>query len=422
MVFPGAEHTRFAHSIGVCHLAKRLTEKLRPQLRDPNEQAFEELSLAALLHDVGHFPFSHTLELVYTDLKRKHEAAVGRPPTSPPPVAIPTPKVQLHEWFGQRIIEGTDVSGGITSILQPDFEPGRVASVVVGHHPDLLLNQILHSDLDVDQLDYLLRDAKATGSTYGHYDLGYLMECMEVVYLEETPVLCVTIQGLHPLEHYVLARYFYYLCILYQKTRCIAEGMLQSIAEELIDARRLPSWESVSNRLNEAWFCGFDDGYVWEQVRSALTDNSLNSELREAISMLVGRRLPRVAHEKHPTIDSEDKPDPGWGAGPDIGNRIARDAAKRASSEEFQILKPAEGLPETPSKDDLSDVLLGNPRPIRVLVKDPYDLPKDTPSVQALDKEGQAVGRLTLLELLADSIVAKMKGWTTYIFRQYGPP
>ena len=99
MVFPGAEHTRFAHSIGVFHLASRVAERLRAVL---NEQDRMELRAAALLHDVGHFPFSHTLEAVYE--KREAEEAQAGAPRIEDWVQPESPRVEVAGQQGHCVI------------------------------------------------------------------------------------------------------------------------------------------------------------------------------------------------------------------------------------------------------------------------------------------------------------------------------
>lgn len=430
MVFPGAEHTRFAHSIGVFHLASRLAEKFeREQHLKPEE--CRELRAAALLHDIGHFPFSHTLEKVYEGLADPSPAewtepvAEARDANSGESGAYSYEATQFHERFGRALIEGTDVEGGLTRILRSaSLDPQRVGAIVVGAHENVLLNQMVHSDLDVDQLDYLLRDAQATGSTYGQYDLGYLLECLEVVYLPvergkaRKPVLCVDFQGLHPVEHYVLAKYFYYLCILYQKTRSVMEGTLRALAKRLVQLEMLPSWHEISQGLSQSWFTQFDDAYVWSRLRNAAETEGVSPPVREAARALLSRRLPKVDSEAHRTLQpgealpQEDMHGPSregeW-------NAIVCKGVEYASRQAFTVLD------KYLDEDDLEEVLLQDSRPIRLVVSPLYRVRKDTPATSCYDRLGAEAGSIILLESLHDSIVAKLAGLTTYITRVYKP-
>ncbi len=424
MVFPGAEHTRFAHSIGVLHLAIKVAEKLKGHLKGDEPR---ELRAAALLHDIGHFPFSHTLEAVYEDLAKPKVAEYSEPkgggqaqgasasrsnPSGAPP--------QFHEMFGQRVITETEGAGSITTILRDaGLDPDKVGAIVVGAHENVLLNQVVNSDLDVDQLDYLLRDAKATGSSYGQYDLDYLIECMEVVEVGGSPMLCTRVQGLHPLEHYVLAKYFYYMCILYHKTRCAAEGILQEVASRLISAGKLPSWDDVQNGLKDGALQDFDDTYVWTEIRKAMADESLGDDLREAARMLVTRRLPKVHSERHDTVDGP-TPDREHGPSSDYSwNPVVKDGVKRQGHQKFPVLKPAPDA--QPEEDGFVQLLQTDSRLIRLLVGDQHVIPEGTPTAAAVDGEGKPAGRVVLLESLSDSIVGRLAGLTTHIFRVYRP-
>ena len=422
MVFPGAEHTRFAHSLGAFHLAIRLSDKFTGAM---HEEERRHLRAAALLHDIGHFPFSHTLEKVYEDLAKESPEQWTEAPDGgalPPLAAAPTNETQFHEDFGRQIIENTDFEGGLTRLLHGcGLNPKRVGAIMVGTDENVLLNQIIHSDLDVDQLDYLLRDAEATGSSYGQYDLNYLFECLEVVYLDNKPVLCVSMQGIHPLEHYVLSKYFYYTCILYQKTRCVAEGLLQSIVKRLIAAGRLPSWDVLQAGLADRSYCDFDDIRVWETVRSALEAQQPNDDLGKAIGDLVGRRLPKVKWESHLMSSPGQTVSEDFAPGPDGSswNPVVREAVERQCRQKFTVLKQA--LHGQESQEALEAVLTSDSRPIRMLVRPPYRVPKDIPRAEVTDDKGRAIGEIVLLETLRDSVVAKLAGHTTHICRVYRP-
>ena len=427
MVFPGAEQTRFAHSVGVFHLASRLGPRLREE-DHISEQDEKELRAAALLHDIGHFPFSHTIESVYEDLAGKSPTQYLKAETltemeDTGPGTTSASHCQFHEDFGRRILADADDDNSPGKVLRScDLDPQRLGAIIVGAHENVLLNQIVHSDLDVDQLDYLLRDAKATGSAYGLYDLNYLMECIDVVYWGGAPQLCVRFQGLHPLEHYVLSKYFYYVCILYQKTRCALEGLLQALAVNLISAGRLPSWSDVETQLADGSLWEFDDVAVLAAIREVAGDNTAGAQVRDAAHMLLERRVLKVDAEEH-------RPDSGAPYGPVLEpgidwNPILKKAARRAGLQSFTVLKEKLRDPEeagASKQAQLEVELRTDGTPIRLLVEPPYAIPPDTPSVPATDRSGEVAGRLVLLESLGDTVVGRLAGHTTYISRLYRP-
>jgi len=427
MVFPGAEHTRFAHSLGVFHLASTLGPRLQDaKCIDATE--LRELRAAALLHDIGHFPFSHGLESVYKAESKKADStqAARAPLQSGDTAELKEDKEavepKFHESLGKQVIEQTTSEGGIARILlDNNLQPGRVGSIVVGQHENLLLNQVLHSDLDVDQLDYLLRDAKATGSTYGLYDVDYLLESLEVARVKDNPVLCVHVRALHTLEHYVLARYFYYVCILYQKTRCVIEALLQEIARRLIVMGHLPSWECIRAGFHEPWFCWFDDIAVTEAIRRVARELPLDDDLRSAIEMLLNRdrrRLPKVEHEEHRTDSDPGEPPSATVVGD--GNPVVRAALCSMSTPEFTVLERRLRDTGTAGEAEVLDVLTSDPEPIRVFRSEPYFVPAGTPRVPATGGDGRE-GDVLLLESLTNSLVGlgKLAGQKTCIVRRY---
>lgn len=188
LVFPGAEHTRFAHSIGAVQIVERLTENLRGRLSDKDHQL---LRLGALLHDIGHLPLSHTLEKVVSARMRDKDEENGRDlvaeVAAAPEVVGPErhdvdPESKLHEALGLTLIEGDHLA---RILSDSNFRPLEVSAIAMGRaaemegtttKPEVLrvLGQMLHSQVDVDRIDYLLRDATFTGVEGGGFDLPKL--------------------------------------------------------------------------------------------------------------------------------------------------------------------------------------------------------------------------------------------------------
>ncbi len=196
-VFPGATHTRFPHSLGVAHLAGRVADKLQPKHLD--EEDCRLLRIAALLHDLGHLPLSHSLEAVYENeigQAKKANAAKDEFSLVPPSIGStsdvqkngselmnyfmkycecdddpPKERNKPHEALSAYLIKNEKQLA--SRIENYNVAPADVASLVLGRHPKVYLNQLLHSDLDVDTMDYLRRDAKATGINYGEFALSY---------------------------------------------------------------------------------------------------------------------------------------------------------------------------------------------------------------------------------------------------------
>jgi HD superfamily phosphohydrolase len=201
LVYQGAEHTRFAHSIGVMYL----TGKILDQLAKRTEISAEEklcTRAAALLHDIGHGPFSHVSEMV-----------LG----------------VSHELWTRRIIasEGTAVNRVLRE-HSPDL-PQHICDLLEHRTEPRFLSRVISGQLDADRLDYLLRDSTMTGVKYGVFDLERLILGLEVCRDEGMDTLLVGVKGFHPTEAYLLARYHMYRQVYFHKTVWGAEAMLMAL-------------------------------------------------------------------------------------------------------------------------------------------------------------------------------------------------
>ncbi|MCA9860680.1 MAG: HD domain-containing protein, partial [Thermomicrobiales bacterium] len=187
-VWPGARHTRFEHSIGVFHLARQAVEHLRARADAVwiTDEDARTLCAAALLHDIGHYPFSHAIE------------ELGDPVVS-------------HERVGRQIVLGPEIAPILRDAWGVD--PERVATIIdpAGYqlHPaDALLRGILSGPLDVDKLDYLPRDARACSVPYGGVDTARLIASLIFATppAEAQPRIAVDAKGVSPLHSLINAR------------------------------------------------------------------------------------------------------------------------------------------------------------------------------------------------------------------------
>jgi HD superfamily phosphohydrolase len=187
-IWPGAKHTRYEHSLGVLHLARLAVDHLRslPAGSWITDEDARVIAAAALLHDVGHYPFSHAIE------------ELG-------------PPILSHEEVGRRLIEDSD----ITPILEREWrvDPARVASVVAPRgrlltQADMVLRNVLSGPLDVDKLDYLPRDARACNVPYGGVDTARLIDSLTIVRQDDNtpPGIAIGAKGISPLHSLINAR------------------------------------------------------------------------------------------------------------------------------------------------------------------------------------------------------------------------
>jgi HD superfamily phosphohydrolase len=151
-IFPGAEHNRFAHTIGVMHSMDQMLRALGLAVSDqelfdaratsPAAMLHKSLRISALMHDIGTFPFSHTVEYAYM----RHGNDARRLPKRAKTLS------NNHEHLGAFIIKNTRYEGGITRILEDfGFDVAMISKIIKGESPYMVANQLMHSDLDADR-------------------------------------------------------------------------------------------------------------------------------------------------------------------------------------------------------------------------------------------------------------------------------
>lgn len=204
VTFHGAEHSRFNHSLGVYEIMRRVLSNFN---RRSNFSITEEERLlclsAALLHDIGHGPFSHSFEKVFhTD----------------------------HEEWTQRILTGDTQVNAVLRRVSDDF-PVKVAQMIGKTYPNKLLVSLISSQIDADRMDYLLRDAYYTGTSYGSFDLERILRVLKPY--DDKVVIKHT--GMHAVEDYIAARYQMYWQVYFHRVTRSAEVILRNIFARVRD-------------------------------------------------------------------------------------------------------------------------------------------------------------------------------------------
>ena len=210
LVYPGAQHTRFDHSIGVMHVAGRICTKLR-ELNSTKicDDDVDKVRLAALLHDVGHGPFSHVSEYLL-DKYASNEADKDKV------------REKIHEKITVDIIR---VDSEIDEILSPD-ERNFVISMIEGQEAWDWRRDVVSSELDADKMDYLLRDSYFTGVKYGEYDLEKVIESFLIDTNETETALAISSKGIYALEQLLLARYHMTQQVYWHRVSLISNEMI----------------------------------------------------------------------------------------------------------------------------------------------------------------------------------------------------
>ena len=211
--YQGAEHSRFTHSLGAFHLMSRVLDRLGEKHNfDSLDRAAARA--AALLHDVGHGSFSHVMEKV---LGFHHE-----------------------KWTVEVVLsESTEIGQLLRSYS--DKLPGKVAAIIEGKFQPAALGQLVSSQLDVDRMDYLLRDSLMTGAKYGIYDLEWIINALAID--EENDRIYVAARGLYAVEEYLQARYYMFRQVYFHRTLRSAEAVLRAILRRAL--KLLESGETV---------------------------------------------------------------------------------------------------------------------------------------------------------------------------------
>jgi HD superfamily phosphohydrolase len=318
-VFPTSTHSRFAHSLGAAHVMGMMLRQSTLQdyfTREGAEFLIPIMRLAALLHDLGHFPFSHLGENIWAEAARQEKwvsdglsvfdlaAQASRPlARSGMSHEMLTAKLILESRIAEIIDRGIPIEGESPSQV--------VADIITGDYPDLVCRNLLSSDLDCDRLDYLIRDSISADLAYGLVDLAYLIENLVVAdHPVAGSVLAVKKKhGRQAVEHYLLARYYHYAQFITHKTTDAAELLLGAALLELIRLEQLPSPGELPSLALEPGFLDFTESMVWAKLYEARTAGwaTSSTHLREVASRLVARELLKCAVDESRLERSDDE-------------------------------------------------------------------------------------------------------------------
>ena len=256
-VYPGANHTRFEHCVGVMYLAGKVLENPNVSRIVTDEEA-EVTRIAALLHDVGHGPFSHVFEhLLVRELNKTHE--------------------DITSW----LVEKSEIADKLSKM---GFRPNEISSLAVGklHKPNRsFLDQIISSAIDVDKQDFIVRDSYHTGAEYGFIDVFRLIHALDV--LGEN--LAVETGALSALESFIIARIESFKSIYFHRVGRAAQIMLAMAMEKANDELGLTSFKTPEEYL------AMDDYTVWAATKKC-------EKSKRIIENLEQRRMVKCAYER----------------------------------------------------------------------------------------------------------------------------
>jgi HD superfamily phosphohydrolase len=245
LVYPGALHTRFDHSLGVCHVAGLMAEELELPASDQRL-----VRLAALLHDLGHGPFSHVSEI---SLERFADR------TKLPPEMK---KEKIHELVTAHYIRhDPDLNRELGKATCE-----RVVKLLSEGHGEPALRNLVSGPLDADKQDYLLRDSRYCGVTYGVFDIHQLHRSLTLVGPQVERELMITPEGVSAVEQFVLAKYYMTLNVYRHRVRLITDQMLARAIQLGIEADGIEELDRLYRfeHHNEAFFRNYQK---WDDAR-----------------------------------------------------------------------------------------------------------------------------------------------------------
>lgn len=262
LVFPGAEHSRFSHSLGVLYNARRFLEQLN-QCLPPDAIDSEHKTLvlaAALLHDIGHGPFSHAFEKITED---KHEKRT-REIICDSGTRINAVLKKYSATFPER--------------LAAFFDPYTADKPKTDDVPKFL-KQVVSSQLDADRFDYLIRDSHMTGMTYGRFDTDWIIQHIRLDNAKPDSLFYIDQKAFVSVEAYIFARHHMYQTVYFHKTIRAAEIMLRLLFQrfkELLHDPECDQQQFTRAQVPEAVRLAFSGKMKLDQYLS-LDDHSIGA-------------------------------------------------------------------------------------------------------------------------------------------------
>ena len=319
LVYPSAQHSRFEHSIGTMHIAGYAGETLLSKGYFGDEDKVQQLRLAALLHDVGHGPFSHLFEEV---LMEKHN--------------------MNHEDMGKQIISRSEIS----DILgKHGYNSSDICRLSFGQSNIQFFNEIISGALSADMMDYLPRDSLFTGVEYGKIDYHRLISSFEVT---TDGHLAINKSALYSLESMLISRYEMYKAVYFHKTVRSAEVML--LRSIMLADEQLNLTDKTLNK-----YLSLTDEITLERIRLLGNDNKSAVRLAQDYK---SRKLLKCVYEKF--LHSHDKLNRKLHAKALFGleSRISEIAQLKKENTVFVDASSASSMPRTPTKEEISSILL----------------------------------------------------------------
>lgn len=269
LAFPGANHSRYAHSLGAMHMATRIFDRLFPvneNLNGTTREIFRQaLRLAALCHDIGHGPLSHSSEALMPMVEK-----LELPPSFAPKE---NQRQATHEDFTLKLLVDSSFSKQLEQLFAASgVAPKHIVDLIfreftsslfvhngIDYRP--ILQQIVSSECDADRMDYLQRDSVYCGVNYGKFDVDWLVENLVPIQRGNALFLGLRSRAIFSFEDFLLSRYHMFASVYLHHTPVIFDKMLELHCLESDDAFKLPS--EIENYIR------VDDIELWTHLRKS---------------------------------------------------------------------------------------------------------------------------------------------------------
>jgi len=267
LVYPGAMHTRFSHSLGTFYLSQKVGEKLQQSGIITSEE-LNLIRLSSLLHDIGQFPFSHAIEPLYLQSNLSNKVLRDE---------IIRNDAELKEIFEEHSVD-----------------VGKILQIYNG---DNSFSSIIDSDVDVDRMDYLIRDSRHTGVQLGNLDLERLIDTIS--YGEDGNIIVLE-KGLYSLENFYISRLHMYQAVYYHKTILGYEIYLRHIFKQVVESccPELFNTNYIKKSVNEGSLVYWDDEWVFSKLYETLSEYNTSDNLKLQIKNFLNRNGPKVVFEE----------------------------------------------------------------------------------------------------------------------------
>jgi hypothetical protein len=304
-VYPGANHTRFEHSVGVMYLAGKVTENQSISRLIDDAEA-ETVRIAALLHDVGHGPFSHVFEYIL-------DKELGK----------------THEDMTRWIVENSELSDVLGRCGYNATEVARLAIGKLHKAKKTFLDEIISGAVDVDKQDFIVRDTYHTGAEYGYIDVFRLIHALDVL----GGKLAIDVGALSALESFIIARIESFKSIYFHRVGRAAQIMLARAMERANEELGLTRFKTPEEYL------AMDDHTVWTMLKKCRKSAATIADIER-------RRMLKCAYER--TFYEKDTMVSSIFSRETHRKQLQEDIAERAGVETEKVIIDVPTVPSVP--------------------------------------------------------------------------